>query len=312
MFAPVEIDGRIVEFAVDPHSSDPIAQVLVAGSIPADPPSELWRHLVKPSWHVVDAGAHLGTYSLPAAAAGAQVLAVEASPTNAGLLRAAARRNSFANLHIIEAAAAARAGSVAFTSHGPWGHVAPGNDTPSGQTGLEVRTVVLEEAIHGCDWKQVDLIKIDVEGSELEALAGLAQILDRIDAPPVLVEANGHMLHAYEHTPGQLLTRLEQFGYKCHLIDPGTTRRLVPVDSADPQPECVADYLAFKTAPTGLGPWWIDDPFKRAEIVRRVVATCRDGESAHRQYGARLLASAPAWLLEDETIRDTKRVFDHM
>lgn len=110
------------------------------------------------------------------------------------------------------------------------------------------------------------------------------------------------MLHHFGHVPGDVLAVLEHHGYKCHQIDPGSARRLVPVDSADVQPECVTDYLAFKSVPQGLSPWWVDRPFDRAEVIRRVAATCRDEQQPHRDYGARLLATAPSWLLEDESI----------
>jgi FkbM family methyltransferase len=303
---PVLVEDHVVEFAVEPDSSDPIARSLAERCFPSDAVNQFWRHLIRPEHNVIDVGAHLGTYSLPAAAAGAQVLSVEASPTNSMLLELAAKRNSFSNLHLLRAAAAAQVGTVEFTALGPWGHLALSGE----QTGLKVAAVVLDDAIRARNWKRVDLIKIDVEGSELEALKGLEKLLGHDDAPPLLIEANGHMLHQYGHVPGDVLALLERHGYRCHQIDPGSDRRLVPVRSADLQPECVADYVAFKTTPEGLAPWWIDRPLERAEIILRVVATCRDSELIHRLYGARLLETAPQWLLEDEAVKEVKHILE--
>jgi FkbM family methyltransferase len=305
LLVPVTVDGRVIEFAVEYDSADPIARLLATGGFPGDSVNDLWRHLVQPDHKVIDVGAHLGTYSLPAAAIAAHVLAVEASPANAALLEVAARSNSFVNLHVLQAAAAAQAGSVGFVGYGPYGHRTLAEEQGGqveAQRGVEVIAVALDDVIQARGWGRVDLVKIDIEGSEIEALAGLERVLIREDAPPLLVEVNGHMLHHYGYVPGDVLAVLERHGYKCHQIDPGPARRLVPVDSADVQPECVTDYLAFKSVPEGLSPWWIDRPFERAEVIRRVAATCRDEQQPHREYGARLLATAPAWLSQDESL----------
>jgi FkbM family methyltransferase len=310
LYAPVQVDARVIEFAVDPSSGDPIAQELAARRFPGDATNDLWRHLVQPRHTAIDVGAHLGTYALPAAATGAHVLAVEASPANAGLLELAAVRNGFATLQVLRAAADARPGTVGFTALGPWGHLTLAGELESdvgGRSHVKVAAVALDDVIQTRGWEQVDLIKIDVEGSELKALEGLAQVLDRGDAPPLLIEANGHMLHQYGHLPAELLEALEGHGYRCFQIDPHSKGRLVPVRSTDLQAECVADYFACKTLPEQLRPWWVDRPFRHAEVIQRVLATCRDAQLQHREYGARLLATAPAWLLEDESIRQAQR-----
>jgi FkbM family methyltransferase len=305
LLVSVTVDDRVIEFAIEYDSADPIARLLATGGFPGDSVNDLWRHLVQPDHKVVDVGAHLGTYSLPAAAIASHVLAVEASPANAALLELAARRNSFVNLHVLQAVAAAQAGSVGFVGQGPYGHRTLAEEqggSVEGQPGVEVNAVRLDDAIQARGWDRVDLVKLDIEGSEIEALAGLERLLVREDAPLLIVEVNGHMLHHYGYVPGDVLVVLERHGYKCHQIDPGPARRLVPVNSADVQPECVTDYLAFKSVPVGLSPWWVDRPFERAEVIRRVAATCRDEQQPHREYGARLLATAPAWLSDDELI----------
>jgi FkbM family methyltransferase len=296
---PVSLGERIVKFAVDPGSTDPIAQMLSAGDFPRDAVNDLWRHLIGPDQLAVDVGAHLGAYCLPAAACGAQVLAVEASPINAGLLENSAKSNGFANLRIVHAVAAAGQGIAQFAELGPFGHVAL-----AGERSVDVAAVAIDDLLGDGGYGDADVIKIDVEGFELDVLSGLATQLARSDAPVIFIEANGHMLHQYGHNPSEILALLERFGYRCHLIDPGEGKRLIPVAAVDVQPECVADYAAFKDIPQMLAPWWVDKPFERAEVIRRVVATCEHDEPPHRAYGRRLLSdSTPAWLANDPAVK---------
>jgi FkbM family methyltransferase len=304
----VDVDNGTIKFAVAPESSDPLAEALRNGEFPDDAVSALWRQLVGPACTVVDVGAHLGMYSLPAAASGARVLAIEASPLNAAMLSLAAKRNAFDNLDIIQAAAAAQAGTTAFTALGPWGHVALEGELPTAD--LEVPTIALDDVLTERGWSRVDLLKIDVEGSEPEALSGMSQTLGDDAAPPILIESNGHMLSEYGYAPHDIIAMLERYDYQCHQIEQGPDRRLVPVDATDVQPECVVDYFAFKAPPDGLLPWRIVSPYDRSEIVKRLLATCRDDTLMHRRYGARVLeeARAPqsvsAWLLDEPGIKE--------
>jgi FkbM family methyltransferase len=307
VYANVRVDERAITFAVELPSPDPIAQALGEGHFPDDASNRLWRHLLRPGQTVLDVGAHLGTYALPAAAIGANVIAVEASATNAELLRLAASRNSFANLHVLHAAATAEPGTVSFKPLGPWGHILFESERAEGQKGATVEAVALDDVIraHGCE--RIDLMKMDVEGFELDALAGLGTLLARDDAPPFLIEANGHTLHETGHVPGDLLSALEQYGYECFQVNSCPEHRLVRVRAGDVQPECVTDYLVVKGVPDGLAPWQLDGPLDRAETIARVLTTCQHGTAAEREYGARLLAGAPRWLLADESIQQAQR-----
>ncbi len=298
------VDGRPITFALDADSPDPIQRALAEGVFPGDVVNELWRHLTQPNHTVLDVGAHVGTYSLPAAATGARVLAVEPATTNADLLRRSAKLNGFQEMEVIQAVAAARAGTTRFAAFGPWGHVAPAGASGDQNAGVEVPAVALDDVIRAKDYGRISLVKIDVEGFELDALAGLRGLLIGDDAPPLLVESNGHMLHQYGHTPADLLVALEDQGYTCHRVESGVDRLLTPMRSSEIQPECVADYLAFKALPERIAPWQIGQPLSRAQVIDRVSLTCRDDQAAHREYGLRLLGSAPDWLLTNPAIAE--------
>src|SRR5947209_2183069 len=75
-----EADGQA------PFGTDPLSQAYLQGG---EPPNaallRLMLALVRPGQTVLDLGAHIGTFTLTATAAGCRVVAIEASPGNARL-----------------------------------------------------------------------------------------------------------------------------------------------------------------------------------------------------------------------------------
>lgn len=290
------IEDRLeVTFAFDAELSDPLASWLIGHTESHDRVHALAFQLVGPGDSVLDLGAHVGTFALPVAALGCRVFAIEAAPANVALLEAAVRRNGLEDrVVVLQAAVAAAAGTVRFTPDGPRGQA--GIPRAGGEPEIEVRAVTVDEILDECSWGTVDLVKIDVEGSEPKALAGMSELLGRPDAPPILIESNGHTLAHYGASTQELRAALELHGYRCHLIDTSILHRLVPVSADEVQPECVADYLAFKETPADLAPWFVGAPFGHAELVERVLTMCRLPDVDHRAYAARVLRDAPVWM----------------
>ncbi len=76
--------------------TDPVAYSYRVGSLDhLATLNELALAVLKPGQRVLDLGAHLGGFSLLAAAVGCEVLAVEASARNADLLRKSAEHGKF-------------------------------------------------------------------------------------------------------------------------------------------------------------------------------------------------------------------------
>lgn len=217
---------------------------------------ELIRAFTRPGDAVIDAGAHLGSITLPLAAAGCRVLAVEASARNAALLRASVAHNGFRDVRVVCAAAAAEEGSISFLSDGAWGWVAaPGEPFSS-----YVPAVRLDDLVDLLGWDRIAAIKIDVEGSELAAIQGLSRILSRPDGPAVYYESNTHTLAHAGMVSGQVVAALEAFGYRNYVAKPG---RLTRVHPDDVQGEVVLDHLAVKGPLPKLRHYSIDEGKRR-------------------------------------------------
>jgi FkbM family methyltransferase len=126
-----------------------------------------------------DVGAHIGFFSLVLASRCRKVIAIEPGADAARRLRTNAELNS-APIEVIEAAAGAESGMTRL-------HLAAdGRMNRVDSEGVAVRQVTLDEIAgrHGLP----DLVKIDVEGAELEVLSGAADVLAH--RPFLVVEAH--------------------------------------------------------------------------------------------------------------------------
>jgi FkbM family methyltransferase len=200
---------------------------------------EFMRAVVQPGDAVIDAGAHLGSFTLALAAARCRVLAVEASARNVDLLRASVAFNGFSEVRVVHAAAAAAEGSLSFLADGAWGWVAAPGEPFTEYT----PAVRLDDLVDLLQWERVALVKIDVEGSELSVVRGLSRLLARDDAPALYYESNAHTLGHAGVQPGEVVAALEAFGYRSYLATPGGLRRVRP---DQPQRDLVVDHLAVK------------------------------------------------------------------
>jgi FkbM family methyltransferase len=274
---------------------DDITQGLRAGTYSLPSTFSLVQALVPAGGRVLDLGAHIGTFTVTAATWGYEVLAVEASPHNATILQHNIEANALAQrAQVARTAVGDQVGSIEFVAAGPYGAVANRHlADPTITVPITTATRILAEK----GWTQVDLIKLDVEGSEVAVLRAMTEQLKLPDAPPILFESNGHTLHFFDETPQTLLRQLESVGYHCYLIH--GDQRLMPVSSDFCQPEVCVDYLAVKQPlppvlqknvspaldfvdliPQIVAASWADHPHPRAHVAR-AIATLPLAQLAH-------------------------------
>ncbi len=278
------------EIAVDDGETDEISLAIRSGSYSSPPAYSLLTALAQPGQHVLDLGAHIGTFSLYAAALGYPVTAVEASPRNAALLAESARRNGFANLRLVNQAVSDRAETLKFIQAGPYGMRAnPHLHDPT----IEVPANTVPAILDGGTAGPPAFVKLDVEGSEVRALRGMKKLLAGASAPPILYESNGHTLYYFGETPNRLMALLERAGYRCYLVD---GECLVPAGADTLQPMCTVDYLALKGPPPAQLST-ADAPLTEQELMRRVLACCAVNNAQERAYIGRTLRTAPSAML---------------
>lgn len=167
--------------------------------------NQLWT--VHPGDVVMDIGASLGIYTLPALALGAYVLAVDV--LEMGPLRDMARDNKLDGaLTVIQCALGADDGYPGWLMDAV--HHNDGNSYP-GLADCVWSTVDNLAEEHDLD--RLDWVKIDTEGGELPILLGAAETLKRFH-PKLLIEEHSHMPHVAAAGSGRLVRALlESLGY---------------------------------------------------------------------------------------------------
>ncbi len=147
---------------------------------------EALRRTVGPGDVVWDIGANIGALSLIAArivGPTGKVIAVEPEAGCARAIRINAQRNGLEWLEVLQVAATARTGDVEVivVDDSLWTRLAS-----VGEHDLQIeRRVVPGRALDDLPGPPPTLVKIDVEGGELDVLAGMRRLL--AETPPVLV-----------------------------------------------------------------------------------------------------------------------------
>lgn len=253
VFKVVTTHGCRFQIACDLEATaetDPVAVSYRAGSLThLDLLLEIAQAVLAPGDRVLDLGAHLGGFALACAALGCEVLAVEASPRNAELLELSARRNRFQKVQVVQAAVSDQNGSLDFSCHGPWGHVA----TPAtGMPAITVPAARVDDLLERRGWDGVQFVKLDVEGSELRALRGMQRLLQRSDAPMIYFESNKYTLGLYGQNEEELKAEFRRLGFALFEVRPGEVRQL---REGEKQVVVNTDYLAAKRLPPRLQAW---------------------------------------------------------
>ncbi len=155
---------------------------------------------VRPGAVVYDVGAHFGYYTLLASALTGptgKVFAFEPSPRNRAKLQTHVQLNRCANVQVLEVAISDREGTAQFDNRAGSGVGHLSSEGP-----LQVRTATLDSL--GLPGPQV--IKIDVEGAELQALHGGRELIAAA-RPAVFLSVHSQQLEQ------DCLAFLGQLGY---------------------------------------------------------------------------------------------------
>jgi FkbM family methyltransferase len=176
---------------------------------------DLWQQHLRPGMVAVDIGANLGLYTLLAAeriGPGGTVHAFEPAPHNYALLCRNVKVNGHTNVVLHEIAVADREGTVPLhlcpEHHGDHRiyHVAHGN-----RPTINVRLTTLDAALH--DAPRVDLVKMDIQGSEWRAVEGMRGLIERNPRMLLFLEFWPKGLRESGAEPADFLRRLRELGF---------------------------------------------------------------------------------------------------
>jgi FkbM family methyltransferase len=190
--------------------------------------TQLAFRLLKPGMTVVDAGANWGYFSLVCAnlvGAGGRVLALEPHPRLVSMLAENVAANRLSQVDVLELAAAADAGTRRFVGFdersGNWGLSRAAR--PSERADFECTAVALDALIDERRMERVDLVKLDIEGAEAQAIRGMRSGLQRRRYRYVIVECHPAELTAAGTSIEACLNPLRRAGYRGWRIDHSPT-----------------------------------------------------------------------------------------
>lgn len=258
---PVFTEGRRVErielpdFAVYINRDDGTVGTAIASTHTYEP--EVMRELnalLKPGDVYVDIGANIGFLSMLAAkrvGLAGTVIAFEPNPDNCALLRLSAQENGFRHVQVYQNAVADVAQSFMLESDGSNGRIITIAGADSGstfgatdETALSHTTKTIVVAVVLDDMlaaqQRIDVIKIDIEGAEPRALAGMHALLKR-HRPVIVSEFSPELIKVTSKVaPETYLNDLRSLGYALHVITD---------DGIAPLPESYADVEAHVMKP---------------------------------------------------------------
>ena len=173
----------------------------------------------------LDVGANIGYYSLLAAqivGAAGQVHAFEPMPQNVAALRHTMRENGITNIVVNQVAVGAGPGSLdLFVSDQEIGNLGWASIVPSGRRSraVTVERMAIDDYLTSRSIGRVNLVKLDIEGGELDAFRGMRSLLAQSDAPDLLVEVNPDLLEKLGSDSRDLTRFIAGQGYALYRVE---------------------------------------------------------------------------------------------
>jgi FkbM family methyltransferase len=199
----------------------------------------LFQEALSPGQTVVDFGANIGIYSCVAGKAlhnTGRVFAFEPDPENFALLESSVALNRLTNVHAVAKAVSDSNGTLPLSkSTNNMGdhrlfHAAP--DRPSVSVPI-IRFDDYWREYHKGELPPIDVMKIDVQGAEARALAGMEETLRASPRLKVFLEFSPEMLVEAGSDPRAFLEKLFSLGFRISLILPESCS-LRPVTTIEP------------------------------------------------------------------------------
>lgn len=181
---------------------------------------EVLRRLVQPGMVVADVGANIGLLTLVLAwAAGptGKVIAFEPEAVPRSNLEKMKYLNGLSWVEVRDQAVGEKPGRLTFHVSDIIGHSSlyalPDTE---GSREIQVEVVRLDDVAPA---KRMDVVKIDVEGAELDVLAGMKGLIAKNPDLAIVAEFGPEHLKRVGQTPAQWFKAFADAGFKAYLID---------------------------------------------------------------------------------------------
>jgi FkbM family methyltransferase len=188
--------------------------------------ARLFTELVKEGMNVVDMGANIGYYTLLAArrvGLKGKVYAFEPEPRNFKLLLENIRLNGYKNVVTVQKAVSNERGAATlFLSLRGSGSHSLVSSRDYGKETIAIETVTLDEFFAAEGNPAVQVMKMDIEGWELEALDGMRQLIGLNSPLSMVVEFYPWGLVSRGMNPTALTDKLIELGFTLSVIDEKT------------------------------------------------------------------------------------------
>lgn len=183
-----------------------------------------WMQCARQAEVVFDVGANVGLYSLAAAAASsrAAIHAFEPTPEMVERFRTNIALNQFDQIIVNAVAVGHQSGEIYLHYSGGTDGANEGMNYVSAET-LETtdRVVPMITLDNYCEQHQIDvidLLKIDIEGNEYNALRGAERLLQRSAVHSIFMELNSWAVERSGHALSDIVTLLSDYNYRFYEI----------------------------------------------------------------------------------------------
>jgi FkbM family methyltransferase len=176
--------------------------------------TKIIKEEVKKGNTVLDVGANIGYYTLILAkqvGKEGKVFAFEPGPDNFALLKKNIHLNNYTNVILEQVGVTNKTGGTCFKSDRVY-------DSSVGRGLINIKTIQLDDYFK--DYQgNIDLIKMDIEGSEGNAIKGMSNILQKNENIKMITEFWPSGLEAVGTSPEEYLKMLLEYGFKIYNIN---------------------------------------------------------------------------------------------
>jgi FkbM family methyltransferase len=201
---------------------------------------EHWKRLARRSQVIFDVGANLGLYSLLAAEANpmTQIHSFEPTPEILARLKAHLELNQIDNVKVNALGVGSHTGRAVLREDLGSAGINDGmnfmidSEIPTQESDRLVSLTSLDDYCRQHDLDRIDLVKMDIEGGEYQALLGARRLLQTQSIGCLFIELAEWAASRSGHSTLEIKTLLEENGYQLHRL---TSRGLIPLNGARPR-----------------------------------------------------------------------------